>query len=100
MAGGVLRRPGTMEAAVDLAVLAGLQPAGVVAEVVSDADPTGMAGAQELRSFADEHALALVSITDLIGHDADSKPWCGCLGQGFRCSTASSPPVGLGIDLR
>jgi 3,4-dihydroxy 2-butanone 4-phosphate synthase / GTP cyclohydrolase II len=57
-----------MEAAVDLAMLAGLPPAGVVAEVVSDADPTGMAGAQELRSFADEHALALVSIADLIAH--------------------------------
>src|ERR1700692_4727798 len=41
--GGVLRRPGHTEAAVDLAVLAGLSPAGVLCEVVSEKDPGGMA---------------------------------------------------------
>ena len=66
--GGVLRRPGHTEAAVDLAVLAGLRPAGVLCEVVSEKDPGGMAGADELRVFADEHGLALISIADLIAY--------------------------------
>ena len=66
--GGVLRRPGHTEAAVDLAVLAGLQPAGVLCEVVSEKDPAGMARADELRVFADEHSLALISIADLIAY--------------------------------
>ena len=66
--GGVLRRPGHTEAAVDLAVLAGLHPAGVLCEVVSEKDPAGMARTDELRVFADEHDLALVSIADLIAY--------------------------------
>src|SRR5690242_2171269 len=66
--GGVLRRPGHTEAAVDLAVLAGLQPAGVLCEIVSEKDPSGMARAEELRVFADEHDLALISIADLISY--------------------------------
>lgn len=64
--GGVLRRPGHTEAAVDLARLAGLRPAGVICEVVSQKDPGEMARTDELRVFADEHGLALVSIADLI----------------------------------
>jgi 3,4-dihydroxy 2-butanone 4-phosphate synthase / GTP cyclohydrolase II len=66
--GGVLRRPGHTEAAVDLAVLAGLHPAGVLCEVVSEKDPAGMARSEELRVFADEHDLALISIADLIAY--------------------------------
>jgi 3,4-dihydroxy 2-butanone 4-phosphate synthase/GTP cyclohydrolase II len=66
--GGVLRRPGHTEAAVDLAVLAGLHPAGVLCEVVSEKDPAEMARADELRVFADEHGLALISIADLIAY--------------------------------
>ncbi len=62
--GGVLRRPGHTEAAVDLARLAGLPPAGVLAEVVND-DGT-MARLPELRDFADTHGLALISIEQLI----------------------------------
>jgi len=64
--GGVLRRPGHTEAAVDLAVLAGLRPAGVLCEIVSQQDAGDMARLDELRSFAAEHDLALVSIADLI----------------------------------
>lgn len=67
-AGGVLRRPGHTEAAVDLAVLAGLGPAGVLCEIVSEKDPSGMAGTEELRIFADEHGLAMISIADLIAY--------------------------------
>jgi len=62
--GGVLRRPGHTEAAVDLARLAGLPEAGVLAEVVND-DGT-MARLPELREFANTHDLALISIEQLI----------------------------------
>ena len=64
--GGVLRRAGHTEAAVDLARMAGLTPAGVIAEIVND-DGT-MARLPQLRRFADEHGLALVSIADLIAY--------------------------------
>jgi 3,4-dihydroxy 2-butanone 4-phosphate synthase/GTP cyclohydrolase II len=64
--GGVLRRPGHTEAAVDLARLAGLTPAGVLAEVVND-DGT-MARLPALRAFADEHGLVLISIAQLIDY--------------------------------
>jgi 3,4-dihydroxy 2-butanone 4-phosphate synthase/GTP cyclohydrolase II len=62
--GGVLVRRGHTEAAVDLAKLAGLTPAGVLVEVVND-DGT-MKRAPELRAFADEHDLAMISIEDLV----------------------------------
>lgn len=61
--GGVLERPGHTEAAVDFARLAGLTPAGVIGEVMND-DGT-LKRLPELREFADEHGLALVSIEDL-----------------------------------
>ena len=64
--GGVLRRPGHTEAAVDLARLAGLTAAGVLAEVVND-DGT-MARLPALRAFADEHGLVLISIAQLIDY--------------------------------
>jgi 3,4-dihydroxy 2-butanone 4-phosphate synthase/GTP cyclohydrolase II len=62
--GGVLVRPGHTEAAVDLARLAGLTPAGAICEIVND-DGTMARGAQ-LRRFADEHGLRMISIADLI----------------------------------
>lgn len=62
--GGVLVRRGHTEAAVDLAKLAGLTPAGVLVEVVND-DGT-MKRAPDLRAFADEHNLAMISIDDLV----------------------------------
>ena len=62
--GGVLRRRGHTEAAVDLATLAGLPPVGVVCEVIGD-DGT-MLRLPALREFADEHGLALISIEQLI----------------------------------
>jgi 3,4-dihydroxy 2-butanone 4-phosphate synthase/GTP cyclohydrolase II len=66
--GGVLRRPGHTEAAVDLATLSGLRPAGVLCEVVSELNPTEMARRGELRRFADEHGLTMISIADLIAY--------------------------------
>ena len=65
-AGGVLRRPGHTEAAVDLARLAGLTPAGVICEIVQE-DGT-MARLPELKVFAKEHGLLLISIADLIAY--------------------------------
>ena len=62
--GGVLVRRGHTEAAVDLARLAGLTPAGVLVEVVHD-DGTMKRGTQ-LREFADEHGLRLISIEQLV----------------------------------
>jgi len=64
--GGVLRRPGHTEAAVDLAVLAGLRPAGALCELVND-DGTMMRGAQ-LARFCAEHDLTLLTIADLIAY--------------------------------
>ncbi|HET8719117.1 MAG TPA: bifunctional 3,4-dihydroxy-2-butanone-4-phosphate synthase/GTP cyclohydrolase II [Nocardioidaceae bacterium] len=62
--GGVLVRAGHTEASVDLARLAGLTPAGVISEIVND-DGTMKRG-QDLRDFADEHGLRMISIEDLI----------------------------------
>ncbi|WP_460637692.1 bifunctional 3,4-dihydroxy-2-butanone-4-phosphate synthase/GTP cyclohydrolase II [Larkinella harenae] len=62
--GGVIRRAGHTEAAVDFAHLAGLQPAGVLIEVLSE-DGT-MARLPQLREMADKFGMKLVSIQDLI----------------------------------
>ncbi|HKT02504.1 MAG TPA: bifunctional 3,4-dihydroxy-2-butanone-4-phosphate synthase/GTP cyclohydrolase II [Rugosimonospora sp.] len=64
--GGVLRRPGHTEAAIDLAELAGLRPAGVLCELVND-DGT-MMRLPQLRDFARQHELRLISIADLIAY--------------------------------
>src|SRR5512135_1642890 len=69
--GGVLRRPGHTEAAVDLARLAGLPEAAVLCEVVND-DGT-MARLPALRQFADEHGLTLISIAQLIEYRRHSE---------------------------
>lgn len=63
---GVLERDGHTEAAIDLARLAGLRPAGVLCEIVSEEDPTEMARYPELRRFADDHDLKMISIEQLI----------------------------------
>jgi 3,4-dihydroxy 2-butanone 4-phosphate synthase/GTP cyclohydrolase II len=63
-AGGVLRRAGQTEAAVDLARLAGLNPAGVVCEVMND-DGT-MARVPDLIPYCERHGLTMVTVADLI----------------------------------
>jgi len=63
--GGVLKRAGHTEATVDLARAAGLTPAGVLCEIVSE-DKSSMARLPELEKFAEHHALPLISIADLI----------------------------------
>jgi len=64
--GGVLSRPGHTEAAIDLAGLAGLPPAGVIAEIVND--DGSMARLPQLQRFAQEHSLTLIPIADLIAY--------------------------------
>ncbi|MGL5514998.1 MAG: bifunctional 3,4-dihydroxy-2-butanone-4-phosphate synthase/GTP cyclohydrolase II [Sporomusa sp.] len=62
--GGVLRRTGHTEAAVDLAMMAGLYPAGVICEVMND-DGT-MARTPQLMEFVQKHDLKIITIADLI----------------------------------
>ncbi|MGB9376153.1 MAG: bifunctional 3,4-dihydroxy-2-butanone-4-phosphate synthase/GTP cyclohydrolase II [Mycobacteriales bacterium] len=66
--GGVLRRPGHTEAAIDLCRLAGMQPAGVLCEVVSQKTVEDMARLDELEVFTAEQELTLISIADLIAY--------------------------------
>src|SRR5450759_1183667 len=62
--GGVLARRGHTEAAVDLARMAGLKPAGVICEIMSD--DGGMARMPDLEKFAARHDLRILRIADLI----------------------------------
>ncbi len=64
--GGVLRRPGHTEAAVDLARLAGRRPSGLLVEVVND--DGSMARLPDLLAFGEEHGLLVISIADLVAH--------------------------------
>jgi 3,4-dihydroxy 2-butanone 4-phosphate synthase / GTP cyclohydrolase II len=66
-AGGVLKRAGHTEAALDLAELASVRPAGVLCEVVS-ADKSTMAGGLELRQLSQRYRLPFISIAELIRH--------------------------------
>ncbi|MGH9188225.1 MAG: 3,4-dihydroxy-2-butanone-4-phosphate synthase, partial [Acidimicrobiales bacterium] len=63
--GGVLKRAGHTEATIDLARLAGLYPAGVLCEIVSE-KKDDMARLPELEQFAEEHGLLIISIADLV----------------------------------
>src|SRR4029079_7623282 len=62
--GGVLKRAGQTEASVDLAMLAGLRPAGVICEIMND-DGT-MARVSDLVRYAREHGLLVITVSDLI----------------------------------
>ena len=64
--GGVLKRAGHTEAAIDLPRLAGLYPAGVICEIMND-DGT-MARVPQLMTYAKEHGLKIITIADLIGY--------------------------------
>jgi 3,4-dihydroxy 2-butanone 4-phosphate synthase / GTP cyclohydrolase II len=64
--GGVLQRVGHTEAAVDLARLAGLTPAGVICEILNDDGTT--AKRPQLEKFAAEHTLTFVTVAQLVAH--------------------------------
>ena len=77
--GGVLTRSGHTEAGCDLAALAGLQPAGILAEIVND-DGTVKRMA-ELVVFAREHALKIISIEDLISFRIRRESFVSCVKE-------------------
>jgi 3,4-dihydroxy 2-butanone 4-phosphate synthase/GTP cyclohydrolase II len=75
--GGVLNRAGHTEAAADLALLAGFEPAGVLVEILN---PDGsMARRPQLEAFAREHGLKIGSIEDLIRYRLDTEHTVECI---------------------
>jgi 3,4-dihydroxy 2-butanone 4-phosphate synthase/GTP cyclohydrolase II len=89
--GGVLKRAGHTEAAVDLARLAGLDPAGVLCEIVND--DGSMSRVRDLERFCAEYDLLLISIADLIRHRSRTEQLVHRIGEAtlptpwgpFRC---------------
>ena len=75
--GGVLERRGQTEAAVDLAGLAGLYPAGVICEIVND--DGSMARVPDLIRFCETHGLAMITVADLARYrleaEYEASPW-------------------------
>src|SRR3954451_19896989 len=78
--GGVLERTGQTEAAVDLARLAGLTPAGVICEIMND-DGT-MARVPQLVEFCKRHDLKMLSVADLIRHRMKHEKFIRRVGEG------------------
>jgi 3,4-dihydroxy 2-butanone 4-phosphate synthase/GTP cyclohydrolase II len=95
--GGVLRRPGHTEAAVDLARMAGLRPAGVLCEIVSQKDEGDMARRDELEVFAAEHDLAIISIEALIKYRRRTEKQVVRVGEA-RLPTAHGTFRAIGYD--
>ncbi|MFZ0566243.1 MAG: bifunctional 3,4-dihydroxy-2-butanone-4-phosphate synthase/GTP cyclohydrolase II [Chlamydiales bacterium] len=77
--GGVLKRAGHTEATVDLASLAGLQPVGVLCEIVNP--DYSMARLEGLQHFAQERGLHLISIADLIRYRQKKEKLVKCVSQ-------------------
>ena len=75
--GGVLMRAGQTEAAVDLARMAGLYPAGVICEIMND-DGT-MARMPDLEKFAEKFAIKIVAVKDLIAYRRRNEKQVECL---------------------
>ncbi|HUJ83392.1 MAG TPA: bifunctional 3,4-dihydroxy-2-butanone-4-phosphate synthase/GTP cyclohydrolase II [Candidatus Acidoferrales bacterium] len=84
---GVLVRAGQTEAAVDLARLAGLRPAGVICEIMNE--DGSMARVPELREFAARHNILLVTIADLITYRLRTD-------SVVKCVASSDLPTGYG----
>lgn len=85
MDGGVLRRAGHTEASVDLATLAGLEPAGVICEIINE--DGSMARLPQLIKFCKEFNLKLISIADLINYRMKKEKLV------WRSATAELPTV-------
>ncbi len=75
--GGVLKRTGHTEAAVDLARLAGFKPAGVICEILNE-DGT-MARTPELMDFAEKHGIGIITITDLVAYRSKKESLVECV---------------------
>ncbi len=77
--GGVLTRAGHTEAAIDLACLAGLEPAGVLVEILNE--DGSMARRPELEAFAREHNLKIGTIADLIRYRLETEKTVSRAGE-------------------
>lgn len=77
--GGVLKRAGHTEAAIDLMQMAGLQPAAVICELVND-DGT-VSKLPELKKFAAQHNLPMVSIAEIVRHRRTKEKLVHCVSQ-------------------
>jgi 3,4-dihydroxy 2-butanone 4-phosphate synthase/GTP cyclohydrolase II len=77
--GGVLQRPGQTEAAVDLARLAGLRPAGVICEVMKD-DGT-MARVPDLEKFFERHGVKMVTVAQIVEYRRRHDEHARCTGE-------------------
>ena len=77
--GGVLSRAGHTEAGVDLAMLAGLEPAAVLVEILNE--DGSMARRPQLEAYAEKHGLKIGSITDLIRYRMETEHSVECLSS-------------------
>jgi len=77
--GGVLRRAGHTEAAIDLVRLAGLKPAGIICEIIRD--DGRMARLPDLLRFSARHRLSITSVADLIAYRRRSEKLVACVRQ-------------------
>jgi 3,4-dihydroxy 2-butanone 4-phosphate synthase/GTP cyclohydrolase II len=77
--GGVLKRAGQTEASIDLAVIAGLEPAAVICEIMNE-DGT-MARLPDLKAFAVQHGLKIISVADIIKYRLQYEKHVHCLAS-------------------
>lgn len=77
--GGVLKRTGHTEAAVDLAKLAGLKPAGVICEILNE-DGT-MARTPQLMEFASKHGIKIITVADLVAYRSSRETLVECMAE-------------------
>ena len=94
--GGVLRRAGQTEASVDLARLAGLQPAGVICEIVGE--DGSMARMPELERFAAQFDLKIVSVADLITYRRRHEPIVRRVTEAIQLPTDSGVFSAIGYE--
>ncbi|MDQ2742299.1 MAG: bifunctional 3,4-dihydroxy-2-butanone-4-phosphate synthase/GTP cyclohydrolase II [Chloroflexota bacterium] len=94
--GGVLRRAGQTEASVDLARLAGLQPAGVICEIVGE--DGSMARMPELERFAARFDLKIVSVADLITYRRRHEPIVRRVTEAIQLPTDSGVFSAIGYE--
>ncbi len=94
--GGVLRRAGQTEASVDLARLAGLQPAGVICEIVGE--DGSMARMPELERFAARCDLKIVSVADLITYRRRHEPIVRRVTEAIQLPTDSGVFSAIGYE--
>jgi len=76
-AGGTIERDGHTEAALDLSILAGHNPCGVLCEIVSEEDPVAMMRLPEIKRFCKREGFALTSIVDIAQYRREMKDELG-----------------------